>query len=141
MILCRVYQRYVISDCRDIILTSCKAINENNTSLDAGSVSEVGKPSDITAGLLATADRSRWPEWLCKHIHELETGGPDEFVSVVEKFVRLEMLLGFPKVCPVCKCQACTETYQGQNLHPLFHSSSRGNWSVDQWWTSSPSCY
>ena len=60
------------------------------------------KPPLVGEGVLATMNRSAWPEWLRKHVRDLEMmGGSDRFKSVLEKFVKLEMLLGFPtgQVC------------------------------------------
>jgi hypothetical protein len=69
---------------------------------------------DVGDGILASTDQLRWPEWLRKHVWDLEAvGGSDDFKLVVEKFVKLEMLLGFLMglVCVVYKCKEYANTY------------------------------
>jgi hypothetical protein len=122
---CGTYQRCVFSDSDEIVLTSQKEVNEDEAPGDAASVTEVSNGAEVVAsgcapsqnvpehtddslGLLTELDQSRWPDWLRKHAQELEVAeGPDEFRLVVEKFIRLEVSLGFPtgQVCAMYNCK------------------------------------
>jgi hypothetical protein len=81
------------------------AAGDSDTAVVTGAIKEthratsVNKTGDTTPAINpAQSDRTAWPDWMKKHVAHVEAAAiSEEFKSLVQQYIKLEALLGFPK--------------------------------------------